>query len=126
MSQIFALSHYHYEESSIYLFTGPDDVSKEKFQELCYSLLDQAAINSIIREKKNKHPCSIGWRDVVESMIPLLEKQGFCRLKPIETHFSGGLIDDGRLGRQNRDDNKLSPQVFTAILNYNKVLQGKW
>lgn len=123
MSKIFALSHYHYEDSSTYLFTGPDDVSKETFRELCYSLVDQAAIDRIIEERKAKYSCSIGWRDVVESIIPLLEKQGFCRFKPIEVFFGGGLINDGRIDRQNADDNKLSPKAFTAILNFNRGLQ---
>jgi len=122
MSQIFALSHYHYEDSSTYLFTGPDNISQEQFRDLCYRLLDQAAVDTIINEKKSKYSCSIGWRDVVESMVPLLEKQGYHCLKPIEVYFGGGLINDARPDRQNIDDEKLSNHIFTAILNFNKNL----
>lgn len=119
--KIFALSHYHYEDSSTFLFTGPDDVSKEQFRELCYSLADRAAINTIIKEKKDKHPCSIGWRDVVESMVPLLEKQGYHRFNPVEAVFGGGLINSHE--SWNEDDKRFSSRVFTAILNFNKEIR---
>lgn len=122
MSKIFALCHFHYEESSTVHFLGPEDVSKKQFQELCYSLVEQAAIDAVAKERKQEYPCSIGWRDVVESMVPLLEKQGYLRLKCDQVAFGGGLINQSRPTHQNPEDSRLSTRAFTTILNFNRDL----
>lgn len=125
MSKIFALSHFWYEEYSIIHFLGPDDVSKEQFQKLCYSLVDLAAFAAISKEIKYKYPCPIGWKDVVEAMVPLLEKQGYHRLQCDQISFSGGLINKSKPAHQNEEDYRLSKEAFTAILNFNKKLSAK-
>lgn len=122
MTKVFALSHFWYEESSTIHFIGPEDVSGKQFQELCYSLVEQAAINAVAKERKQEYPCSIGWRDVVESMVPLLEKQGYLRLKCEEVAFRGGLINKHLPDHQNPEDYRLSTSAFTTILNFNREL----
>ena len=122
MNKVFALSHFHYEESTTIHFLGPDNVSKQQFQELCYSLVEQAAINAVAKERKQEYPCSVGWTDVVESMIPLLEQQGYHRLKCDEVIFRGGLINRADPAHQNSEDYRLSTRAFTTILNFNREL----
>lgn len=122
MSKIFCLAHYSYDEQNSHYFVGPDNVSKNEFEELCYNLVDSAGMNAIIIEKKRDYPCTIGWREVVEAMVPLLEKQGYHHFIPIEASFSGSVINNADLNRQNYDDEKLSSHVFTSILNFNKEL----
>lgn len=101
---------------------GPDNVSKKQFQELCDSLVDKAAYNAIINEKKLEYKSSIGWSSIVELMVPLLKKQGYLHFIPIEAQYSGTVINSGKPLRMNADDLKLTTNAFTAILNFNKEL----
>jgi len=120
--KVFCLAYHTYDSSTKYYFTGPDNVSKKEFQELCDSLVDTAAYNAIINEKKSEYKCTIDWSSIVELMVPLLKKQGYLHFTPIEAQYSGTTINTANIQKMNDDDSKLSPHVFIAILNFNKQL----
>lgn len=118
--KLFCLRHNDYEAANIYYFMGPDNVSHEQFNTLCSTLLDEAAINAIVSEKKKQYKSVIGWFEIVENMIPLLEKQGYYIFKPIFADFNGSYFHerDFHLAK----NKGLSAKIIRAILNFNERL----
>lgn len=113
MKGLFVIAHSYYEEYSPYYFEGPETATKEDFEKACQSLLEQAGYNAILMEQKDAHPSFIGWNSVVESMIPLLEQQGYRHFKPPIVRYWGGIIDSyedakklGNAGREVVSHNK--------------------
>jgi hypothetical protein len=120
MKNLFILVRSHWEDWVPYYFEGPENVTQREFRELCTSLLEQAGYNSVVQATKSEYSDHVGWNEVVESMIPLLEKQGYRHFKPKQCVFSGpGVIDsiteaDGLGGAAN------------MIIAHNKRLSSKY
>lgn len=88
-SKVFILAYTDYETYVPFLLYGPENVTEEEFKALCDSLLEEAGYNSL------KEESWIGWNNVVESLIPLLEKQGYRRFNPPKvSYFGPGIIDE--------------------------------
>ena len=93
MKNLFILAHTGWEDWNPYYFEGPGGVSQDEFKELCQSFVERAGYNATVRPDLRED--FIGWNEVVESMVPLLEKAGYCRFNPKECTFAGrNIIDD--------------------------------
>ena len=88
-SKVFILAYADYETYVPHLLYGPENVSQEEFKNLCDSLLEEAGYNTLTNQDS-----WIGWNDVVESLIPLLEKQGYQRFEPVKVSYFGSSIID--------------------------------
>ncbi len=112
----FILSHSYYDEYRPHYFLGPDDISQEDFKNLCDSLLDQAAHKSVILSRNKEHCHRVGWEEIIENLIPLLENCGYQLYKPEEINFFGSIIEnyDESLG--------LSSFASNMIINNNKLV----
>src|ERR1035441_10319714 len=94
MKNLFILVHAHWEEWTPQYFEGPENVTQKEFRELCQSLLEQAGYNSVVHSTIHDFSSYVGWNEVVESMIPLLKKQGYRHFRPKQCVLAGpGIID---------------------------------
>jgi hypothetical protein len=78
---IFSLVYADYDMEEYYFFSGPSDVSQEEFKKLCGQLMPKAGYRAVLRKQSPKEAGDwICWRDVVESLVSLLEEQGYQRI----------------------------------------------
>lgn len=119
MNNIFVLARSHYEELTHYYFEGPADVSQKDFRLLCDSLLEEAGYNAIVRANKDPHGGWVGWEEVVESMIPLLEKQGYRHFIVKSCTYNGSSIIESLDENEIKGLSKAGP----AIIAHNKRLR---
>jgi hypothetical protein len=116
-SKLFVLGYSYYEEYVPYFLHGPEDVTQEEFKALCDSLLEEAGYRAVA----NADDSWVGWQQVVESLIPLLEQQGYQRFEPVENIYWGpGIIDE-------HDYNELSllKSSQSKIIEFNKEIHDK-
>lgn len=121
---IFSLVYFDYDVEEHYFFSGPVGAKQKDFVKLCDQLIPKAGYRAVTRKQAPKESGDwIVWRDVVESLVSLLEEQGYQRVSLDSYRFSGrghiiGLNDetppDERLG-------------FSAplIAEYNRKLEKK-
>lgn len=117
---IFILSWSSHEDYIPLHFMGPASCSEKDFEKVCDILLDQAAFEAISNSKKEEYPSYIGWREIVEAFIPLLEIQGFKHFLPKEKKYYGHIIIDN-----DYDAAQLSSDARKAVLSYNQELHKK-
>src|SRR5579864_365880 len=78
---IFSLVYSDYDTEEYYFFSGPSSVSQEEFKKLCGQLMPKAGYRAVLRRQSPKESGDwICWRDVVESLVSLLEGQGYQRV----------------------------------------------
>ena len=89
IEQYYKLSYTNWEEYEPHFFIGPD-MTQEQFKNICDSMLGIAGARAL----EVYSDTSIGWREIVECMIPSLEEMGFKYIKPMEaSYFGPGIID---------------------------------
>lgn len=120
MSKVFILSRSYYEESTNYYLMGPDDVSEEQFSNLCYSLLDDAAKLALSASRHSDREGRIYASDVVELLVPLLEKRGYQLFNPPKVSFFASPLDPKAPFIRN-----FSASVSNEIINYNRKFDRK-
>ena len=123
-SEVFILAHTGYEEYNPYYFTGPSSYSEEDFNNLCDSLVNQAAQNAlVISNNTDNHEYYydeyVGWPDIVSALIPLLEKEGFSQFKPKEARYFGTNSFDKDDFERN-DQRSLKKDIFDTIVTHNE------
>lgn len=122
---IFSLVYSDYDTEEHYFFSGPSDVSQEEFKKLCARLLPKAGYKVVIKRQFSKDTVGdwVCWRDVVESLVSLLEEQGYQRisLDSYQLRTNGSIISlhagsdpDPRLGFAGK-----------LIADYNRKLEKK-
>lgn len=114
IKNLFVLEYSYYEEYYAFYFEGPENVTRAQFKATCNELLEKAGYNAIVAERKDEYPSFVGWRHVVESMVPLLEQQGYRCFMPKRASFWGGGIID------NYDDAHALGKAGPEIVNYNR------
>lgn len=134
----FMLTKSHYDGSYSFHFIGPASVSEEQFKSICDGLLDDSALlaltNSVEQVKKwnEEEPDNegfggylgsyVGWGDIVEAMIPLLEEKGFKHFKPKEVCYVGGEIIDSRPNSSN--GSVLPEKSNEKVINHNMQISN--
>lgn len=122
IDNIFALVYSDYDTQDYYFFNGPEGISQEDFEKLCGELIPKAGYRAALQKLYPKEGGWICWRDVVESLISLLEQQGYQRISLDSYRMAGGNIIgisnyehlDGRLGF-----------AEPIIVEYNRKLEKK-
>jgi hypothetical protein len=121
---IFLLVYSCYETQDQYFFIGPAGATQEEFAKLCDQLLPKAGYRVVSKFSKSDHNSWICWRDVVESLVSLLEQQGYQRisLDSYELQTKGTIIG---FHEETPSDEFLG---FAAplIAKYNQKLQKKF
>lgn len=94
---IFSLVYSDYDMAEHYFFSGPPDVTQKDFQELCGRLIPKAGYRAVMQKEAPKETEDyICWRDVVESLVSLLQEQGYQRisLEDYRLHVYGNIIHE--------------------------------
>jgi hypothetical protein len=118
---IFDLVYSDYDWQEHYFFDAPEGATLEDFQKLCDSLMPQAGYKATIKRSDIKKGGWICWSDVVESLISLLEGQGYQRVD-IDSYE----IDGGSIIGLNEDE--LDPRLgfsVQGIVVHNRKLEKK-
>lgn len=118
---VFDLVYSDYDWTEHYFFDGPEGATLEDFEKLCDLLMPQAGYRAALKKSDPKNGGWICWSDVVESLISLLEEQGYQRVSIDSYHMDGGTIiginddePDSRLGFANQ-----------LIIAHNRKLEKK-
>ena len=121
---VFDLVYSDYEWQEHYFFSGPADSTLEDFRKLCDHLLPQAGYKATIKRSDLKKGGWICWSDVVESLISLLEEQGYQRVKPdsyeISVSCHGNII-----GLEDNDEDDRLGFSVQGIIIHNRKLEKK-
>ena len=128
MENIYELYHSWYEDFSSFLFYFPVPLTQEEWTAKTQGLVD-ASVKKILEE--NEHGW-IGWQDIVNNMVGLLEEQGFTRIKTIQSGFWGGNIIDDAEDAVMRGDHfcekelkSISEPILTKLLAHNQKIRDK-
>ncbi len=78
--KIFDLVYSDYDWKDHTYLAGPEDVTLEDFEKLCNRLLPKAGYQAALKYIGPNKNESISWSAVVESLISLLEEQGYQRV----------------------------------------------
>ena len=89
---IFDLVYSDYELTEHYFFKAPDNSCIEDFGKLCDQLLPRAGYRAAIKKAAPDEGGWICWSHVVESLISLLEEQGYQRVYIDSFKLPGGNI----------------------------------
>jgi hypothetical protein len=119
---VFDLVYSDYDWQEHYFFSGPEGTTLEDFKKLCDSLLPQAGYKATLKRSSPKSGGRICWSDVVESLVSLLEDQGYQRIS-IDSYSidNTGFI----IGLHEGDlDNRLGFS-WQAIVSFNQKLEKK-
>lgn len=119
---VFDLVYSDYDWQEHYFFSAPEGTTLEDFQKLCDSLLPQAGYRATLKRTSPKVGGRICWSDVVESLVSLLEEQGYQRVS-IDSYTidNSGFI----IGLHEGDlDDKLGFS-WQAIVTFNQKLEKK-
>lgn len=101
----------------------PLKFSEEDFIKLCDSLVEEAGFAAV----KNTNDSFIGVREVVENLIPSLEKQGFINFIPKIAKFYGeGIIKQSDVNSNDSEDkdllvNKLKTSIKDIVVFNKKI-----
>lgn len=143
LCNIFDLVYCDHDLEEHYFFEGPVDVTQEEFEKFCESSLPKAGYKAALKRLSPEDGGWICWRGVVESLITLLEEQGYQRVYLDTYFFEGGNVigvyDDSfeeRLGfsakmiavHNRKIDEKLAKErearrISKSILMKKKVVQ---
>jgi hypothetical protein len=120
-NNIFDLVYSDYDWQEHYFFKAPEGSTLEDFKKLCDQLMPKAGYKAALKKSVPKEGGWICWSDVVESLISLLEEQGYQRVSIDSHQLKGGSI----VGFN--DDNAEDRLGFSCklIINYNKELEKK-
>lgn len=120
-----------------YYFHGPNESTKEQFDEVCELLLPKAGYKAVQKQVYSEFGSWVTWQDVVESLVPLLQEQGYqlIQLPRVEINCNGiiGLNSrrhgmDRRLGFANKliyDHNRALDEKIKQEVNDKKSRKGK-
>lgn len=119
---IFSLVYSDYDSEEHYFFRAPDDATEEEFRKLCGQLIPKAGYRAVTKKQLPKDSGDyICWSDVVESLVSLLQEQGYQRIFLEDYHFqsTGHIIYE-----DTRDKDQLG---FAAnlIISHNRKLEKK-
>lgn len=120
-NNIFDLVYSDYDWQEHYFFEAPEESTLEDFEKLCNQLMPKAGYRAALKKSAPKEGSWICWSDVVESLISLLEEQGYQRVYLDSYHMDGGSIirsDDDEVEERLGFSSKL-------IINYNRELEKK-
>ena len=79
-NKVFDVVYSDYDSMSHHYLIGPNDIDKEQFDKLCERLLPEAGYQTFLKHSRSVERTWIYWGDVVESLVSLLEKQGYQRI----------------------------------------------
>lgn len=116
---IFTIVHHNFDKKEYFFLETGQDIAPAKFNELCKQLLPQAGYRAFLKKQASEKEEWIFWREVVEALISLLEKQGYQRVSFDHFQIAGNFIIAGsetndKLGFANH-----------LIMNYNDKLDKK-
>lgn len=89
---LFDLVYSDHDVEEHYFFEGPADSTEEEFERICESLIPKAGYKAALKRSDPESGGWICWSDVVESLVPLLEEQGYQRVYLDTYVFQGGTI----------------------------------
>jgi hypothetical protein len=105
-TEVFDLVYSDYEWQEHYFISAPKGMTPDDFKKLCESLLPQAGYHAALKRSSPNVGGWISWRDVMEALVSLLEKQGYQQIELGSYNISGGIIinpaDNVKLGFSGR------------------------
>lgn len=106
-----------------FFLEGPEGTTSEEFKKLCNRLLPKAGYRAALKSLSPKQKGWIGWRDVVESLVSLLEQRGYQRVSLETVEVSGGNI----VGIDDEEDSLYERLEFSGPLlaEYNRKLEKR-
>jgi hypothetical protein len=120
---IFNLIYASFGWEKYYYFYGPENSTVEQFGDLCDDLLPQAGYKAATKITHVDSNGWINWIDVVESLIPLLEQQGYQRFD-LPKHVINGNGAIGINTSRRAMDDRLGFST-KLIANHNHALNDK-
>lgn len=122
-NSVFSIVYSDFDIKEYFFLQTDQDVTMDQFRALCNELLPQAGYKAFLRQQSSEHGSWILWRSVVESLISLLEKQGYQRVS--FDHFE---VDGGFIVADNSISSELCEKLGFAnflIMDYNAKLEKK-
>lgn len=110
--RMFFLEWVDYEESHVHLLMH-ETATNEEFEALCASLIEPAAQRTLTLD------LCIGWPEIVEQMVPLLEEHGYTAHEPYTVRIWGPCFITPRDGGVRKGTIELSPETLEAIRKKN-------
>lgn len=120
-NNIFDLVYSDYDWQEHYFFEAPEGTTSEDFENLCNQLLPKAGYRAALKKSSPPKKGWICWSDVVESLVSLLEEQGYQRVYLDTYEMDGGSI----IGFNDDDVEERLGFSTKIIINYNKELEKK-
>ncbi len=120
-NNIFDLVYSDYDWQEHYFFEAPEGSTLEDFEKLCNQLMPKAGYRAALKKSSPKKGGWICWSDVVESLISLLEEQGYQRIFIDSYYMDGGSI----IGINDDDAEERLGFSGKLIINYNRELDKK-
>lgn len=120
-SIIFDLVYSDYDWQEHHFIQAPEGTTLEDFQNLCDHLMPKAGYKATLKRSSPKVGGWICWSDVVESLVSLLEKQGYQRIILGSYVVNGGVIVRPE---ESKNKDKLGFS-YQAIASYNGKLERK-
>lgn len=118
---VFDLVYSDYDWQEHYFFSAPEGTTSEDFVSICNTLMPKAGYKAALRKSSPKSNSRIYWSDVVESLVSLLEEQGYQRISidsyKVNGGFTIGLNDD-------QIDTKLGFS-WQLIVNHNQKIEKR-
>jgi hypothetical protein len=119
-SDLFIVVYSWYEDYSPTIMRSPKPMTYQSFDRICRSLLNDATDLAI---KNGKNKFHIGFHEIIEALIKLLEKRGFVILSLHSFGLWGTCIINKKKDFQAKKGfSKLSQE---KILKYNSMLEEK-
>lgn len=120
---IFILVYSSWDWEKNYYFYGPEGSTREQFEELCEQLLPKAGYKAVQKQVRSELGSWVTWNDVVESLVPLLQEQGYQSfdLPKVEINCTGII---GISARSHGMDYRLG-FANKLIYDYNRALDEK-
>lgn len=121
-SDLFIVSYSWYEDYSPTIVKSPEPMTDASFDKACRSLLD-GAIELSIKESRKNHHSWVGFHEIIDALIKLLEKNGFKVIKLHSFGLWGSCIIDKKTDFKNIRG--FSKECKEKVLSYNNTIKEK-
>jgi|SRR5579885_2577089 len=122
--KIYELFYSWYEEYVPYLFLAPHPLSEREWRSICDQMVPEAIKWLLSKEEyKDRH---IGWSDIVERMVKMLEERKFTRVTPIQAGYFGANIlagwNEWLEPKRDQSDKLIPDPLWEKIHDHNRAI----
>ena len=120
-NKLFEVSYSWYEEYCPTLFLGPENITEEEFSNLCKCLLPVAARNAVL-----KTDSWVGWHEIVDALIEMLEERNFIKIVPKKFDCWGtSIIRKKDLTEYGETSLEILAEALDLIEKHNKKIEDR-